>query len=192
MSQKEDLLRVAPPKGTQHATNVGNGATTTATRNATDTLKALANGVVERNNHRNSAQTGMRNKRNKYTPENTTLLRSISMVPDGQADPLRWPRFVAMCEAQGVGADDVKAMFSELDIDDLCKHADDLMPELATTIVQAIKRAPTGENIQIDRISADRWQRFLDLCVTAGLNRRVVIAEFSQQDIRDLTIADHS
>ncbi len=48
---------------------------------------------------------------------------------------------LAFCEAQGVGTDEVDALFSESDIDDLCEHADELLPKFATTIARSIKSA---------------------------------------------------
>ncbi len=58
-----------------------------------------------------------------------------------KADPLRWPRFVALCTAHGVTEDEVRAMFTDQDIEDLCEEPDSKLAKHTATIVAAIKRA---------------------------------------------------
>lgn len=140
MSLKADLLRVAPPKGTQHATNRVSDATTPATPNATSMLKTIASRVSTRNTHRNTSQQPGATERNKTPYESTRLLRPVAMVSDDQPDPIRWARFVVMCEAMGVTNNEVCALFSEEDIDDLCEEPDHKLLWHAATIVKSIKR----------------------------------------------------
>lgn len=142
MSRNTDLLRVAHPMGTQHATNTEICATGSATANATAQLKALAVAGRERNSTATAPQQGGATSATSIPPENTNLLRSVAVVPEHQADPLRWPRFLALCEAQGVGAEEVQALFTERDIQDLCEHDDALLPKFAVDIVKSIKRHP--------------------------------------------------
>ncbi|MFK7890449.1 MAG: hypothetical protein AB8B63_06505 [Granulosicoccus sp.] len=145
MSQNTDLLRVAHPKERNSATNGGICATPTATTNATDTLKALARKAQERNSQRNRPQRESATSATNTPPENTHLLRSVAMVPDGHPDPLRWPRFIALCIADGVTESEVQTMFREQDIEHLCHSRDDALPKMAATIVGAIKRDPNRQ-----------------------------------------------
>jgi len=169
MSQKAEKLHVAPPKATQPATFTQTDATTAATTNATSCLKAAANLVLERNNHRNGNATEELQPV-QLAPKNTTpKLHSVAMVPDSQLDPLRWPRFVALSVARGVTENEVQAMFSEQDIDDLCEEPDSQLPLHAATIVGAIKRSRRSQpskppskarTYSLDRVRCGRCQFF--------------------------------
>lgn len=173
MSDNTGLLRVAPPKGTQPATNSDFEATSTATGDAPTSLKALAGAVRERNRGATTAQQGGTTERNKHPIETTCLLRSVAMVPDGQPDPLRWPRFVALCATHDVPEGEARAMFTEQDIEDLCEEPDGKLPKHAATIVGAIRRdrqqlltrSPGGSNTTharkfVELVRCGRCQHF--------------------------------
>lgn len=167
MSENTGLLRVAPPRERNSATKGGNDATPNATPNATATLKALARKAQERNTHRNTPQQAGATSATNTPPENTGLLRSVAMVPDGQPDPLRWPRFVSLCVADGVTEGEVHAMFREQDIEDLCLSPDASMPKFAATIVGAIKsdlsrrlKPPTQASTYIERHRCGRCHNY--------------------------------
>ena len=55
--------------------------------------------------------------------------------------PIRWPEFVQLCVSLGATAEEVRAMFSELDIRDLCEESSSTLEHHAQTIVDAIKKA---------------------------------------------------
>lgn len=63
------------------------------------------------------------------------------MTTDNQYDPIRWPRFVALCTAHDVTESEVRAIFTEQDIADLCEEPDGQLPKHAASIVGAAKRA---------------------------------------------------
>ena len=142
MSENTKLLRVAHAKERNSATNGGKCATPTATANATAILKSLARKTQERNSQRNRPQQEGATITTNHPLENTHLLRSVAMAPDVQLDSLRWPRFVALCVAAGVTVTEVNSLFREQDIEDLCWSRDATLPELAATIVGAIKQDP--------------------------------------------------
>ena len=54
--------------------------------------------------------------------------------------PILWPEFVRQCVALGATADEVRAMFNEIDIQDLCEEPASKLHLHAQTIVKAIKR----------------------------------------------------
>jgi hypothetical protein len=103
-----------------------------------DVLPSVANvaGVAvadtpDRDNYASSQGTGVAAVAD--TPESNPSTRNLS-------DPIRWPRFVALCTAHQVTESEVRAMFTERDIADLCEEPDGQLHKHTATIVAAIKR----------------------------------------------------
>ena len=88
-------------------------------------------------------------------------------LEQSEPDPLRWPRFVGLCKADGVTESEVQSMFREQDIDDLCFSPDASLPKFAATIVGAIKsdssryrEPPTQARTYTERHRCGRCQNY--------------------------------
>jgi len=94
----------------------------------------------------NSIPLGTKPTKPTQADENPSSVGIVGIVPKGEImksvspDPLRWPRFVTLCAAHDVTAEQVRAMFTERDIDDLCTEPDEKLAKHAATIAGAIKR----------------------------------------------------
>ncbi|MGZ8910998.1 MAG: hypothetical protein ACXW09_13560 [Methylococcaceae bacterium] len=76
--QNNENVACCIPKATQHATFNDFNATASATRNATNSLKALAYATLERNSQRNASTTEAEKQRNFATKNRDEKLHSVA------------------------------------------------------------------------------------------------------------------
>ena len=104
-SQKTQFVARCGGIGAQHATNTQNHATTERNDNATNSLKALADVVLERNKSRNDTATDSQKPRNKLAEKNDGKLREscADLKPESEFENIEIQpgdrrKFCRMCQ----------------------------------------------------------------------------------------------